>query len=184
MVLEISLEYGGTLRTGSVSVVHLQDLTSPTDIATFATDLIDALASNMISSASLAFTGEVREYDTSTGVLVGVSSAAAHTASGGAGASPATADNVAIYSRLRTDAVAGGRRLAGGIYLSGLPSNIITAGGNLGESARGAVQTDLEGVLGVHSPAWVIWSRVHGVASPVTGVQTAALISQQRRRRS
>lgn len=183
MVQEASMFYSGSVRAGSRSLIHFPDGALQSEISTFMQGLIDTIADRVVSSVSLSFDGEIRQYNELTGNLVGVTAGTPYQAPG-IGNPPQTADNVAMYARLLTNSVVGGRRLSGGIFISGIPASAITAVGDLAEANRAALQADLQAVVDGAGIDWVVWSRTHAAIAPVQTVVAAALISQQRRRRT
>lgn len=184
MVKEITVAYQGVVRSGSVNLFHFSDLFPDAALSLAVANLIAGMRTRVVSGATLSWDGEIRRYNETNGQLISVTTGTPVSGPGSNG-SNAAPDNVAVYTRLRTAAVAGGRRLAGGTYLSGAPSSVTGSDGNLTSTFRSGVETMFSTFLASLNPGeWVVWSRTHSVVAPITAVNTRPMISQQRRRRS
>lgn len=183
MVQQVKITYTGSLAPGACSVMHFADEAGVATVSAAIASWMDFFKDRWATNVTAGWDGGIRQLDTVTGALTGFSVGTPVTADGEA-TTERTADNVALWVRLLTDTIAGGRRLTGGFYIGGVTEGAIGPDGNLNATTimglNGSVSAWLEDPAIVRP---VIWSRTHGVAAVVSQGFSGQMISSQRGRR-
>lgn len=172
MVAQITLRWSGVPNSpGGVWLAHAA---SVADAVTLGNAIPSAFGAGMggyfIDSATISWDGEVREYNSATGVLIGAATSSPETASYGTATDDPVANATQVLMRWGTGAVVSGRRLRGRTYVPGLHKSAL-AGGELLAAAQTAIQTTVDEIVALG--LLHIWHRpVNGGGGqdrPVTG---------------
>lgn len=175
MVAEFVARWSGARIGSGATVWHLSDplsAGSPTAAVGAIQDWYAARAAAIPNDVTITFDREMKVL-LPDGTLTGINTVPAETPVVGSYSGNWTNGSGRMV-KLRTDAIAGNRRLQGRIFL--VPSGGVTENdGNILQATIAADQTAhnaLLAALSANGSPLVVWSKVHQVTSPVTSMST------------
>lgn len=149
-----------------VSVLNYDDAVASQSAVDAANDFIDSIASNLVSGVAWNFDSVVTLKDTVTGTTTGIESITPPPTGSGSAAGGQVPNASMFLVQFRTGVYSRGREVRGRWFIPGGSANAVFAGEVAGANLTAMNDALATWLGGLYAP--VVWSRIGGIAPPVS----------------